>query len=273
MSTNEPLDSAVIRKRYTRWTPQRLSLALLALASVGTCAPSQLCGQGSGLESSVGLGYTQLADPANHGFLLTGADLGGDLLRRFRLGDGELAVGVALSGGGKRIADSWAFRWYFQPLDLSYTRVVMRDRLGRSKLRLGPRLTGSYDAQVYPDLHAGTLRWITRFGLGIDGSLRVSDAVFVDIRSLLLSATSRPPHAEDPHRFRVSAGEIISRMHEDLTLSGPPGHSSGSVTVRVRLPGGRDGGYVFSWLRHRSGASLTRVSHGLRFSLALRRAR
>lgn len=247
---------------------------LAALGAVVLIGPIRATAQ---TESTLGgthliltAGYLELKDQANHGFVFRGPDLTLSVAVRSFSSSRYFEYSLGLGGGGKRGADSWGFRWYLQPLRVEYLLDVSTAE-GR-RLLIGPALEASYEIDNYPDLHAGSIQWLTDYSLGVRALalVRLGDRPLrLTIESAVTSLTSRTGSDQDPHHFRVSPGEILSSVHKDLTLQAPWNHTRLSASIETNWGLNRSWGYVLRYVDHSRSPTFVRLSNEVWMSFRL----
>jgi len=224
---------------------------------------------------SAGLSYYELKDELNHGLVFRGPDI--------RLSYGYAIIdstkyfnySFGLGGGGKTTRGTWAGTWLISPFNSHYAWKIKSNT--NTKFYIGPSLNANWNIQNYPELHAGSILWMTSYELGFHFSSFIpvrGKILELSIQNSLLSMTSRTPKNGDPYYFTTQVGENITDIHGEMSIGFFNQYNQTEISATVNFMGKKRKSflsYTFNFIGYFDNQSYTQIYHQLNYKWFLKK--
>lgn len=218
---------------------------------------------------TVGLSYFELKDELNHGLVFRGPDI--RLSYGYEILDSSkyFSYNFSLGGGGKTTKGTWAGTWYLSPINSHYSWNI--NNQANSRFYLGPSFKVQYNIQNYPELHAGSILWMTSYELGFHFSSFITlknKIIELSLQNSLLSLNSRTPEERDPYYFTTKIGENFSDIHSNMSIGSFSQYNQTEISATIYFEGKKRKtslGYTFNFTGYFDSPTYTQVFHQISY--------
>lgn len=147
-----------------------------------------------------------------------------------------------------------------------------------SKIFLGPYFQAQYNVQNYPELHAGSISWMTSYEIGFSFKYFLtikSKTVELSAQNSLLSLNSRTPKERDPYFFSINIGDNFSDLHSNMVFGSFNQYNQTDISVAIYFDKKKRKSlsYTFNYTGYYDGPTYNQVFHQIGYEWFLNKVK